>query len=55
MTVLLVTKKVTLGLYYNQMVLPVEAKEAVDPIVDLAEKRGYKKRMITLRRRSPTM
>ncbi len=37
--------KVTLGLYYNQMFNHVEAKEAVEPIVELALKRDYKKRI----------
>jgi len=34
-----------LGLYYTQLVLPAAAKAAVDPIVDLAIKHNYKKRI----------
>lgn len=41
----LIDARVTLGLYYNQMIAPVEAKEAVDPIVDLAKKSGSPKRI----------
>jgi len=34
-----------LGLYYTQMNYHIKAKEAVDPIIDLALKRNYKKRL----------
>jgi tetratricopeptide (TPR) repeat protein len=37
--------RTVLGLYYFQLVLPVEAKAAVDPIVDLAIKHNYKRRV----------
>jgi len=37
--------RTVLGLYYTQMAFPDEAKAAVDPIVDLAIKRNYKKRV----------
>ena len=37
--------RTVLGLYYIQLGLPVEAKAAVDPIVDLAIKRNYKRRV----------
>jgi tetratricopeptide (TPR) repeat protein len=41
----IISARTLLGLYYVQLVFPVEAKEAVDPIVDLALKRNYKKRV----------
>jgi class 3 adenylate cyclase/tetratricopeptide (TPR) repeat protein len=41
----LIDARTVLGLYYTQMVMPVEAKAAVDPIVDLAIKQNYKKRI----------
>ena len=34
-----------LGLYYIQLQLCVKAKEVIDPIVDLATKRNYKRRI----------
>jgi class 3 adenylate cyclase/tetratricopeptide (TPR) repeat protein len=37
--------RTVLGLYYLQLVLPAEAKAVVDPIVDLAIKRNYKRRV----------
>ena len=37
--------RTVLGLYYTQMVFPVEAKAVVDPIVDLALKHNYKRRV----------
>ena len=37
--------RTVLGLYYAQLGLLVEAKAAVDPIVDLAIKRNYKRRV----------
>jgi tetratricopeptide (TPR) repeat protein len=37
--------RTVLGLYYVQLAFPVEAKAAVDPIVDLARKRNYKRRI----------
>jgi len=41
----IISARTVLGLYYLQLVLPVEAKAAVDPIVDLAIKRNYKRRV----------
>jgi len=41
----IIDARTVLGLYYTQMALPVEAKEAVDPIVDFAIKRDYKRRV----------
>jgi class 3 adenylate cyclase/predicted ATPase len=41
----IIDARTVLGLYYVQMILPVEAKAAVDPIVDLALKGNYKKRV----------
>ncbi|KKK68615.1 hypothetical protein LCGC14_2942300, partial [marine sediment metagenome] len=41
----IISARTVLGLYYVQLALAVEAKEAVDPIVDLAIKRNYKKRV----------
>ena len=41
----IVAARTTLGLYYSQMSYHVEAKEAVEPIVDLALERGYKRRV----------
>jgi class 3 adenylate cyclase/tetratricopeptide (TPR) repeat protein len=41
----IIDARTVLGLYYNQMTLPVEAKATVDPIVDLAIKRNYKRRV----------
>ena len=41
----IVDARTVLGLYYIQMNRHVEAKEAVDPIVDLALERGYKRRV----------
>jgi len=41
----LVDARVTLGLYYNQMGHPNEAKEAVDPITQLALDCDYKRRI----------
>jgi tetratricopeptide (TPR) repeat protein len=37
--------RTVLGLYYVQLAFPVEAKAAVDPIVDLAIERNYKRRV----------
>jgi class 3 adenylate cyclase/tetratricopeptide (TPR) repeat protein len=37
--------RTVLGLYYTQMLLPVEAKAVVDPIVDLAINRNYKSKI----------
>jgi tetratricopeptide (TPR) repeat protein len=37
--------RTVLGLYYAQLGFPVEAKAAVDPIVDLAIDRNYKRRL----------
>jgi tetratricopeptide (TPR) repeat protein len=37
--------RVNLGLYYNQVFNQVRAKEAVEPIIELALKRDYKKRI----------
>jgi predicted ATPase/class 3 adenylate cyclase len=41
----LIDARVTLGLYYNQMSYLVKANEVVAPIVELALKKGYKKRI----------
>ncbi|NIS71192.1 MAG: AAA family ATPase [Proteobacteria bacterium] len=41
----LIDAKVTLGLYYNQLFHHVEAKEAVEPIIELALQRDYKRRI----------
>ena len=41
----IIDAKVTLGLYYNQMFQHFEAKEAVEPIIELALRRDYKRRI----------
>jgi len=41
----LIDAKVTLGLYYNQMFQHFNAKEAVEPIIELALERDYKRRI----------
>ena len=41
----IISARTVLGLYYTQLVFPVEAKAAVDPIVDLAIKHNYKRRV----------
>jgi class 3 adenylate cyclase/tetratricopeptide (TPR) repeat protein len=41
----LIDARVTLGLYYNQMSLHVKAKEAVEPIHQLAVNHGYERRV----------
>jgi len=41
----LIDARVTLGLYYNQMYYFAKANEAVAPIVDLASKQKYKRRI----------
>ncbi|MFC1857932.1 adenylate/guanylate cyclase domain-containing protein [Thermodesulfobacteriota bacterium] len=41
----IIDARTVLGLYCTQMVFLVESKEAVDPIVDLAIKRNYKRRV----------
>jgi class 3 adenylate cyclase/tetratricopeptide (TPR) repeat protein len=41
----IIDARTVLGLYYLQMMLAVEAKAAVDPIVDLAIRRSYKRRI----------
>jgi tetratricopeptide (TPR) repeat protein len=41
----IISARTVLGLYYTQLVHPVKAKAAVDPIVDLAIKRNYKRRV----------
>jgi tetratricopeptide (TPR) repeat protein len=41
----LIDARTKLGLYYAQMVYFVEARAAVDPVVDLAIQRNYKKRI----------
>jgi tetratricopeptide (TPR) repeat protein len=41
----IIDTRTTLGLYYSQMNYWVEAKEAVDPVVELALKRDYKRRI----------
>jgi class 3 adenylate cyclase/tetratricopeptide (TPR) repeat protein len=41
----IIDARTTLGLYYLQLSYHVEAKEAVEPVVELALKRGYKRRI----------
>jgi predicted ATPase len=41
----IISARTVLGLYLIQMTFPVEAKAAVDPIVDLSLKRNYKRRI----------
>ena len=41
----IVDARTTLGLYFTQIQHPIEAKEAVEPVVDLALKLGYKRRI----------
>ncbi|MBW1862938.1 MAG: AAA family ATPase, partial [Deltaproteobacteria bacterium] len=41
----LIDARTSLGLYYMQISHPVKAKAVVDPIVDLAAKQNYKKRI----------
>jgi tetratricopeptide (TPR) repeat protein len=41
----IISARTVLGLYYAQLGLGVEAKAAVDPIVDLAIERNYKRRI----------
>ena len=41
----IIDTRTTLGLYYNQMNCMVEAKEAVEPVLELALKRDYKRRI----------
>jgi tetratricopeptide (TPR) repeat protein len=41
----LIDARTKLGLYYIQLQLCVKAKEAIDPIVDLATERNYKRRI----------
>jgi len=41
----IIDARVTLGLYCNQVFSQVEAKEAVEPVIDLALKRDYKRRI----------
>jgi predicted ATPase/class 3 adenylate cyclase len=41
----IISARTVLGLYYTQLILPIEAKAAVDPIVDLAIKRNDKRRL----------
>jgi class 3 adenylate cyclase/tetratricopeptide (TPR) repeat protein len=41
----IISSRTALGLYYNQLTRPIEAKAAVDPIVALAVKRKYKRRV----------
>jgi class 3 adenylate cyclase/tetratricopeptide (TPR) repeat protein len=41
----LIDARVTLGLYYNQMSLHVKAKEAVEPVYQLALNHGYERRV----------
>jgi len=41
----MIDARTILGLYLAQMNYHVEAKEAIDPIVDLAIKHNYKKRL----------
>ena len=41
----IIDARTVLGLYYIQLTLPVKAKAVVDPIVDLAIKHNYKRRI----------
>jgi class 3 adenylate cyclase/tetratricopeptide (TPR) repeat protein len=41
----IIDARTALGLYYTQICYFNEAKKAVDPIIDLASRRGYKKRL----------
>jgi tetratricopeptide (TPR) repeat protein len=41
----IIDARTVLGLYYNQIAYHVEAREAVDPVIELATKHGYKKRL----------
>ena len=41
----LIDARTALGLYFVQMNYPVEAKEAIDPIIRLASKAGYRRRL----------
>jgi tetratricopeptide (TPR) repeat protein len=41
----IISARTVLGLYYTQFGLPVEAKAVIDPIVDLAIKCNYKRRV----------
>jgi len=41
----IIDARAALGLYLNQLTCHVEAKEAIDPILDLAIRHGYKKRL----------
>jgi tetratricopeptide (TPR) repeat protein len=41
----LIDARITLGLYYNQMSLHVKAKEAVEPVHQLAVNHGYERRI----------
>jgi len=41
----LIDARTVLGMYYLQMNYHVESKEAIEPIIDLAIRRGYKRRL----------
>jgi class 3 adenylate cyclase/tetratricopeptide (TPR) repeat protein len=41
----IIDARTVLGLYMAQMMYHIEAKEAIDPIIDLARKRNYKRRL----------
>jgi tetratricopeptide (TPR) repeat protein len=41
----IIDARVTLGLYYNQVFSHVEAKEAVEPVIELALERDYKRQI----------
>ena len=41
----IVDARTALGLYYLQMTLPVKAKQAVEPVVDVASALGYRRRL----------
>ena len=41
----LIDARVALGIYYSQRVLPADAKEALDPIIEIALKHSNKKRL----------
>lgn len=40
-----INARIRLGLYYTQINYHVPAKEVIDPIIDLVNKRGYRKRL----------
>ena len=45
----MIDARTALALYFIQFNHFIEAKEAIDPIIDLVEKSGYKKRLCQIR------